>query len=210
MRPMKRCLNDSPRTSRSHSTASSPMRRRRSRGRSSCWSSGARRRPGCSMMRIMAGPRMTMNIEGKMQPTSGKSILMGALAAISSARWRRSMRSCSDWTSRTLAMATPSCSAWMMAPMKLVRAGTLVRPTISLRASRRGLADPDLGQRSAELVGQRALGLLDDLAQRGIEAEAGLDRDGEQVEHVRDGQQDGLLARLDACAEPVVGHEEAQ
>ncbi len=42
--------------------------------------------PRLTMMRIMAGPRMTMNIEGKMQPTRGKSILMGALAACSSAR----------------------------------------------------------------------------------------------------------------------------
>ena len=42
--------------------------------------------PMFSTMRMMAGPRMTMKSEGKMQPTSGKSILMGALAAISSAR----------------------------------------------------------------------------------------------------------------------------
>ena len=32
-------------------------------------------------IRITAGPRMTMNIDGKMQPTSGNSILIGALAA---------------------------------------------------------------------------------------------------------------------------------
>ena len=39
-----------------------------------------------SMMRINAGPRMTMNIAGKMHPTRGKSILIGARAAASSAR----------------------------------------------------------------------------------------------------------------------------
>ena len=47
---------------------------------------------------MKAGPRMTMNSEGKMHPTSGNSILIGAWAACSSARWRRSMRSCSDCT----------------------------------------------------------------------------------------------------------------
>ena len=52
--------------------------------------------PRFCMIRITAGPRMTMNSEGKMHPTSGNSILIGALAAISSARCRRSMRSCSD------------------------------------------------------------------------------------------------------------------
>ena len=39
-----------------------------------------------------------------------------------------------------------------------------------------GLADANLGQRPPELVGQRALELLDDLGQRGVEAEAGPDR----------------------------------
>jgi hypothetical protein len=46
------------------------------------------------------------------------------LAACSSARWRRSMRSCSDWTWRTLDTDTPSCSAWMIAPMKFVSGPT--------------------------------------------------------------------------------------
>ena len=39
------------------------------------------------------------------------------------------------------------------------------------------LADADLGQRPAELLGERALELLDDLRQRGIEAEACADGD---------------------------------
>ena len=125
-----------------------PERARRSRGRSRAGSRGSRFRaatgarllgprapgygmtlepPRFSMIRMMAGPRMTMNSDGKMQPTSGNSILIGALAACSSARWRRSMRSCSDWTWSTLQIETPSCSAWMIAPMKLVSGGTSVR-----------------------------------------------------------------------------------
>ena len=146
------------------------------------------------MIRMIAGPRMTMNSDGKMHPTSGNSILIGALAAISSARCRRSMRSCSDWTWSTLLIDTPSCSAWMIAPMKLVRAGTSVRGTMSRSASRRGLADPDLGQRPPELLGEGPLELLDDLAQRPVEAEAGADGDRQQVEGVRDHEQDRLLA----------------
>ena len=61
-----------------------------------------------------------MKMVGKMQPTIGNSIFTGALAAASSARCRRSMRSWFDWIWRTLAIGTPSCSAWTMAPMKLL------------------------------------------------------------------------------------------
>jgi hypothetical protein len=82
---------------------------------------------------------MTTKSDGKMQPTSGKSILIGAWAACSSARCRRSMRSCSDWTWSTFEIDTPSCSAWMIALMKLVSGWTSVRGTMSRSASRRAL-----------------------------------------------------------------------
>ena len=143
---------------------------------------------------MMAGPRMTMNSDGKMHPTSGNSILIGAFAACSSARWRRSMRSCSDWTWSTFEIETPSCSAWMIAPMKLVSGADLgPRDDVAERLAAR-LADADLGERPAELLGQRTLELLDDLAERGIEAEAGPDGDRQQVERVRDLEQDRVLA----------------
>src|SRR5436309_14585321 len=64
------------------------------------------------------------------------------------------------------------------------------------------LADPHFGEGAAELVDQGALHLLDDLAQRGVEAEAGADRDREQVEGVWDLEQDALLASLDSAPEP--------
>ena len=90
--------------------------------------------------------------------------MIGALAACSSARWRRSMRSCSDWTWSTLLIDTPSCSAWMIAPMKLVSGRHVgARDDVAQRVAA-GLADADLGQRPAELVGERALQLLDHLA----------------------------------------------
>ena len=143
-----------------------------------------------------------MKSDGKMQPTSGKSILIGAFAAISSARWRRSMRSCSDWTCRTLLIETPSCSAWMIAPMKLVSGRDLgARDDVAQRVAPR-LADADLGQRPPELVDEGPDHLLHDLGQGGVEAEAGPDGDRQQVEGVRDLEQDRLLAGLDPAAEP--------
>ena len=114
-----------------------------------------------------------MNIDGKMQPTSGNSILIGALAAISSARWRRSMRSCSDWTWSTLLIGHAELlglddRADEVGQCRHVGAADDVAQRVAA-----GLADADLGQCAPELVGQRALRLLDDLGQRGVEAEAG-------------------------------------
>ena len=154
------------------------------------------------MIRMMAGPRMTMNSDGKMHPTSGNSILIGAFAACSSARCRRSIRSCSDWTWSTFEIDTPSCSAWMIAPMKFVSGADFgSRDDVAERLAAR-LADANLGERPAELLGERTLELLDDLAERGVEAETGPDGDRQEVERVRDHEQDRVLALLDPPAEP--------
>ena len=48
------------------------------------------------MNRIAAGPIVTTQIAGKMQRTSGKTILTPVFAAASSARWRRLVRSVSE------------------------------------------------------------------------------------------------------------------
>ena len=151
-------------------------------------------------IRMIAGPRMTMNSDGKMQPTSGNSILIGALAACSSARWRRSMRSCSDWTWRTLRDRDAELLGLDDRADEVGQRHDLgPRDDVAQRVAAR-LADADLGQRPPELVRQRALQLLDDLAERGVEAETGADGDRQQVEGVRDHQQDGLLALLDPAA----------
>ena len=47
---------------------------------------------------ITAGPMVTTQIAGKMQNTSGKTILTPVLAAASSARWRRLVRTVSECT----------------------------------------------------------------------------------------------------------------
>src|SRR4029078_5474963 len=73
-----------------------------------------------------------------------------------------------------------------------------------------GLADANLCEGPAELVRQGTLELLDDLAERGVEAEPGAARDGQQVEGVRDHEQDRLLACLDLAAEPELGSDVAE
>jgi hypothetical protein len=86
--------------------------------------------------------------------------------------------------------------------MKLVRAGTsCARDDVSERIAAR-LANPDLGQGPPELLGEGSFELLDDLAQRPVEAEARADGDRQQVQGVRDLEQDQLLALLDAPAQP--------
>src|SRR3990170_3213191 len=56
------------------------------------------------------------------------------------------------------------------------------------------LADPYLGERPTELVHERALHLLDDLAERSVKTETGPDGDRQEVEGVRDLEEDRLLA----------------
>jgi len=68
-----------------------------------------------------------MKSDGKMQPTVGSMMRIGARAAFSSARWRRSVRSVSDWMRRTFDIDTPSWSAWMIAEMKFCSSLTSTR-----------------------------------------------------------------------------------
>ena len=158
----------------------------------------------------IAGPRMTMKIVGKMQPTIGKSIFTGALAAASSARWRRSMRSWLDWIWRTLAIGTPSCSACTMAPMKLLTGWESARVRDITQRVPPGATHPHLGQRLAELVDERPIHLLHDLGERGVEAEARLDRDREQVERVRQLERHRHAPPADPAAEPELRRHESE
>src|SRR5687767_8742087 len=78
-----------------------------------------------------AGARMTMNSDGKMQPTVGSMMRIGAFAALFSARWRRSVRICSDWIRSTFDIETPSWSAWMIAEMNDWNSFTSTRSLIA-------------------------------------------------------------------------------
>src|SRR6185436_2143960 len=61
---------------------------------------------------IAAGPIVTTQIAGKMQNTSGKTILTPVFAAASSARCLRLVRSVSDWTRSDCATLVPNLSVW--------------------------------------------------------------------------------------------------
>ena len=133
----------------------------------------------------MAGPRMTMNIAGKMKATVGKSILIGAFIAFSSAaacRFRRVSTAC---TRRMRPSEMPSWSAWMIARTNAdeLRRVDAMRQLLQRVLPR--LADAHLAEREPELVDQRAVHVLDELRDRRVEAEARLDADGEQVECIR-------------------------
>ena len=73
-----------------------------------------------------------------------------------------------------------------------------------------GLPDAHLGERPAELVGQRSLELLDHLAERGVKAETGADRDRQQVERVRDHEQDRVLPCPHLPAQPELRDDVAE
>ena len=78
----------------------------------------------------------------------------------------------------------PSWSAWMIARREardLGRRGALGELLERVVA---GLADPHLAERERELLRERAVHVLGQLRDRAVEAEAGLDGDGEQVERV--------------------------
>src|SRR5919202_174744 len=82
-----------------------------------------------------AGPRMTMNIAGKMKRTSGKSILIGAFIAFSSAAAWRLRRVSAACTRRMRPSEIPSWSAWMIARVKLEISGVSHRSAIFFSAS---------------------------------------------------------------------------
>src|SRR6266581_1789369 len=71
-------------------------------------------------------------------------------------------------------------------------------------------AEPDLVEHLRELVGERVLELFREPPDGGVEAEAGLDRDGQQVERVRQRQTQLFLPSLDLVVEPDVGEETAE
>ena len=157
-------------------------------------------------MLIIAGPRMTTKIDGKMQNTSGNSIFTGAFCAFSCAARRRLMRISSACARRSREIDTPKVSACSIARMNAAQLGHVAcaRPC-ARSASARVRTDADLVQHAPELVGQRAGHRGAGAVERLLEAEAGLDRDHEQVEDVGQLARDLLLALLDLAVEEHVG-----
>ena len=78
----------------------------------------------------------------------------------------------------------PSWSAWMMARLKLATSGVAAALGELLERVVTRLADPHLAEGVRELLRERAIHVLGQLGNRAVEAESGLDRDGQQVERV--------------------------
>src|SRR5919109_29386 len=83
----------------------------------------------------MAGPRMTRNMAGKMKSTVGKSILIGAFIARSSAAACRRRRVSAACTRRMRPSVVPSWSAWMIARAKADSSGASTRSASRFSAS---------------------------------------------------------------------------
>ena len=76
---------------------------------------------------IMAGPNVTTMMDGRTKTTRGGTILMVVLAACSSARWRRSVRSESEWTRRACATLVPKRSVCIRVVTSDLMSSTPVR-----------------------------------------------------------------------------------
>ncbi len=88
---------------------------------------------------MTAGPRVTTHSAGKMQTTSGKTILTPVLAAASSARWRRLVRSVCEWTRSDCATLVPNLSVCTSIVTSEMMSSTPVRSARLRSASGRGL-----------------------------------------------------------------------
>ena len=154
---------------------------------------GARGEPGdcggaaltaeASMMLIAAGPSTAMKRHGRMQKISGTTILTGTFWAFSSAHWRRFTRISVDWTRSTWPTGMPNASACTMALTKERISGDVLRSPSARRASER----PCRSASPAASVRTRRPGVPRcswPPADRRIETQAGLHRDGQQVDGV--------------------------
>ena len=136
------------------------------------------------MIWIAAGPMITMNSAGRMQKISGKRIFTGTFCAISSARWRAldphlrglDAQHVGDRDAERVGLHHRGDEA-----AQLGHVGALAEGAHRVGAAR---ADLHLLQHAEELLGERARRVAGDLGERGVEAQAGLDRDRQQVERV--------------------------
>ena len=160
-------------------------------------------------MLIAAGPMTAMNRQGRMQKIRGMVILTGTCCAFSSARWRRLIRISVDWTRRTAPIGMPNASAWASALTKLRarQVGSLGQRTQRFVAA---LADLHLAQHPGELLCERPGRVAGHLLKGGVEAEAGLDRDRQQVDRVREALLDLVLPVVGALVEEHVRSEVAE
>ena len=125
--------------------------------------------PSVRTIAISAGPRITTNIAGKTKKTSGKISLIVVLAAASSARWRRLVRSVSAWTRSASAIEVPNRSVWISmvtSDADVGQAGAIGEIAQRLFARRAG---PDLQIDQGELLAHERAHVDDLLGRPGAE-----------------------------------------
>ena len=159
--PRRRPRRSAARTRAARSRFRARRRRRSAPGPDGVPEVALARRPASGvrfcMIRMIAGPRMTMNSDGKMQPTSGNSILigalaamlLGALAALDAELLRLDLEHLRDRHAELLGLDDRADEVRQ-------RRDLGPRDDVAERLAAR-LADADLGQRPAELVDERAL-----------------------------------------------------
>ena len=156
---------------------------------------------------MIAGAISAMKIAGKMKTPVGRTIFTGAFVACSSAAIRRRCRDSDACVRRTLPSGVPSCSDWISDVVTDVSSGMSTRSDIRRSALARLSPIAELAQDELELLGQRAVLVLAELAERTVEAEAGLDADREDVECVGKLAAHLLAARAGPHRDDPVEHE---
>ena len=145
---------------------------------------------------------VTTQIAGKMQNTSGNTIFTPVLAAASSARWRRLVRSVSEWTRSDRATLVPNLSVWISMAASDDRSSTPVRSARLRSASARALPARSsrlISRSSSDSSGCANASSSPTRWMRLVEAQAGLDAHHQQVERVGQRQADAVLAALAPC-----------
>ena len=133
-----------------------------------------------------------------MQKISGMVIFTGTCWAFSSARWRRLTRISADCTRSTWAIGDAERVGLHHGADEGAQVGDVGALAQRPQCVCAALADLHLPQDPGELLGQRALGVAGHLLDGRVEAEAGLDADGEQV----DGVGEVALQSLGALVRP--------
>ena len=163
------------------------------------------------MIWMTPGPRMTMNNAGNSRNTSGKTSLMVVFAAASSAFCRRRVRRESEWTRRDCARLVPSFSVWISIATRDLH---VLDPGPFRKRPQRflpGFPRHHFPVDDVELLAQRRTGkheLLRDLDEGGVQSQPRLDADDQQVERVREGIRDLLLALADLPSKHEIREEE--
>ena len=152
-----------------------------------------------------------MNKAGKRRNTSGKTSLMVVFAALSSACCRRRVRRESEWTRRDCARLVPSFSVWISIATRDLTSSTPVLSESARNASCRGFPATisRLTMSNSSLnAGLESWNSSVIFTKAAFSPEARLDADDQQVQPVREGVRDLLLALADLPSKHEIREEE--